>query len=347
MNCSWREYQMNNIKVVCKYCNSPNVVKYGFVEGVQKYLCKDCHRKFSADDHLYRMKTPTHQVVDALNDYYEGKSIGDICRSQLAQYGSQPSTKTVYGWITKYTDAAIKDFKDYHPNVGDVWCADETVLRIDGANIWLYDIIDEKTRFMLASRIALSRTTQDAKSLMKAAAKCAGKEPKVVKTDKNYSYLDGIEQAFGADVEHRQGGPFKLVEEDNTSLIERFHGTLKQRTKVMRGLKSVDSAIQFTDGFLTYYNFLRPHEKLGGRTPAEEAGIGYPLKTWTDVICNASPKVEVLTTPAKTVVISEQQPLVRPITHRHYNPKKTRLRGRKPASEVRTSLAGIRKGKKP
>jgi transposase-like protein len=25
-------------RVVCKYCNSPNVVKDGFVEGTQKYL---------------------------------------------------------------------------------------------------------------------------------------------------------------------------------------------------------------------------------------------------------------------------------------------------------------------
>jgi putative transposase len=338
---------MNDIGIVCKYCNSPNVVKYGLVEGVQKYLCKECHRKFSANDHLYRMKTPTDQVVDALNDYYDGKSIGDICRSHLTQFGNQPSTKTVYGWITKYTDEAVKDFKDYHPQVGDVWTADETVLRIDGANIWLYDIIDEKTRFMLASRIALSRTTQDAKSLMDAAARCAGKEPKAIKTDKNYSYLDGIEQAFGADVEHRQGGPFKVVKEDNTSLIERFHGTLKQRTKVMRGLKSIDSAIQFADGFLAYYNFLRPHEKLEGRTPAEEAGISYPLKTWTDVIRNTEPRVEVLTTPAKTVVISEQEPLVRPTMHRHYKAKKPRLRDRKPASEARTSLIGIRGKKKP
>lgn len=331
--------------IVCKYCNSPNVVKYGFVEGTQKYLCKECKRKFSADDRLYRMKTSTGQIIDALNDYYEGKSIGAICKSHLVQYHNQPSTKTVYGWITKYTDEAVERFRDYHPKVGDVWTADETVLRIDGANIWLYDIIDEKTRFMLASRIATARTTNDAKQLMLAAAKCAGKNPKVVKTDRNNSYLDGIERAFGADVEHRLGGPFKVVKEDNTSLIERFHNTLKSRTKVMRGLKSIDTAIQFADGFLAYYNFIRPHEKLEGRTPAEEAGISNSCKSWADVICNTEPKVEVLTTPEKVVVISEREPLVRPITHRNYNVHRPRLRKRKRPTEARTSLIGLR-GKK-
>lgn len=327
---------------LCKYCNSPNVVKYGFVEGIQKCFCKDCRRKFSADDHLYRMKTPTDQVVDALGDYYEGKSIGAICRSHLAQYGRQPSTKTVYGWITKYTDEAVDRFRDYHPRVGDVWTADETVLRIDGANIWLYDIIDEKTRFMLASRIALSRTTEDARKLMEAAARVAGKTPKVVKTDRNYSYLDGVELAFGADTEHRQGGPFTVVKEDSTSLIERFHGTLKARTKVMRGLKSIETAMQFADGFLTYYNFLRPHEKLDGKTPAEAAGVDYPLKTWADIIRNTEPRVEVLTTPEKVVVISEQEPLVRPITRRQYKAGKPRLRKRKSPADVTTQIVRLR-----
>jgi len=331
--------------VVCKYCGSSNVSEYGKVEGVQKYICKDCHRKFSADDRLYRMKTSTDQIIDALNDYYEGKSIGAICKSHLVQYHNQPSTKTVYSWITKYTDEAIKDFKDYHPKVGDVWTADETVLCIDGANVWLYDIIDEKTRFVLASRIALSRTTEDAKKLMEAAAKCADKNPKVVKTDRNASYLDGIELAYGSDTEHRLGGPFSLVKEDNTSLIERFHNTLKARTKVMRGLKNTESAIQFADGFLAYYNFLRPHEKLEGKTPAEEAGINYLHKSWADVIRNTEPRVEVLTTPAKVVVISEQEPLVRPITHRSYKARRPRLRKRKHSTEVHTSLIGLR-GKK-
>ncbi len=329
--------------VSCKFCNSSNAVKYGFVEGTQKYLCKDCRRKFSANDHLYRMKTPASQVSVALNDYYSGKSIGDICRGILAERGNQPSTKTVYGWITKYTDEAVNRFKDYHPQVGDVWVADETVLRIDGANIWLYDIIDEKTRFMLASRIALSRTTDDARKLMEAAAKCAGKTPRVVKTDRNSSYLDGIELAYGADTEHRLGSPFTLVKEDNTSLIERFHGTLKARTKVMRGLKSIDTAVQFADGFLAYYNYLRPHEKLEGRTPAEVAGVDYPIKTWADVIRNTEPRVEVLTTPEEVIVVSERKPLVRPITHRHYKLRKLRLRKRKSPADVSVQLMRLKR----
>ena len=105
-----------------------------------------------------------------------------------------------------------------------------------------WDVIDAKTRFLLATHITTTRGTKDARTLMEKAAKCAGKAPKIVVTDKLAAYLDGIELAFGADTSHRQGGPFEI--QSNTNLIERFHGTLKARTKVMRALKNRDTLAQ-------------------------------------------------------------------------------------------------------
>jgi hypothetical protein len=116
---------------------------------------------------------------------------------------------------------------------------------------------------------------------MEKASKTAGKIPKVVITDKLHAYLDGIELAFGANTEHRQSKPFSI--KDSTNVIERFHGTLKARTKVMRGLKSIDTAIQFTDGWLVHYNYLRPHETLHDKTPAQKAGVVYPFRDWADI----------------------------------------------------------------
>ena len=114
--------------------------------------------------------------------------------------------------------------------------------------------------------------------------------------------------------------------------------TLKSRTKTMRGLKSLATAQQFADGFLAFYNFLRPHERLDHRTPAEAAGIDYRIRTWEDVTLAAKPQVEVLTVPAKTIIVSQQVPVVRPIKHRSYKAGKKRSRKRKPASQVAITL---------
>ncbi len=51
-----------------------------------------------------------------------------------------------------------------------------------------------------------------------------------------------------------------------------MHGTIREREKVMGGIKEDDTPIIPMNQI--YYNFIRPHMALGGKTPAEAAGIG-------------------------------------------------------------------------
>jgi transposase-like protein len=214
--------------------------------------------------------------------FYDGLSFADIARHLGQTYNNPVNESTVYRWVMSYTEKAIKAFAHFKPMVSDTWVADETVLGIAGKNVWLYDIIDEETRFLLATRMTFSRRTSDAQQLMESAARRAGKAPRIIITDRNNSYLDGIEIVFGAETEHVQSRGFTL--QPNTNLIERFHGTLKDRTKVMRDFKTWESALLLVDGFLVHYNFFRPHMSLSGLTPAEVAIITYPFKTWIDFV---------------------------------------------------------------
>jgi transposase-like protein len=76
--------------VVCKYCQSENVNKYGKYKDTQLYYCKDCNRKFKDDDTTFHMKTPTNQVSSALNMYYEGMPIKGVRRNLKQEYGNMP-----------------------------------------------------------------------------------------------------------------------------------------------------------------------------------------------------------------------------------------------------------------
>lgn len=216
--------------------------------------------------------------------YYTGSSITDIRSHIRRQTGYFPSKSSVFGWIEKYTDRAAQQFAKAKPKVGDKWVADETMIDLDeGVKVWFWDTIDTRSRFLLASRVSLARTMLDAKQLIQDALKRAGKPPKVIVTDKMKSYADGIFTALGGYAEHWQGSPFTAAGE-GTSKVERFHETLKERTKVMKAFRDVDTLIEFSKGFLTYYNFLKPHEALNGKTPAERAKLGYDIKTWADVV---------------------------------------------------------------
>ncbi len=268
--------------MTCKYCGeSSTVVKFGSYKGTPLYYCKACKRKFKAGSDLFHMKVPAEYVSSALDMYYKGMSIDDICEHLKQEHGYHPSKSVVFDWVDKFTNKAVKHFREYKPDVGDEWVADETMLDLDGGRqVWFWDILDSKTRFLLASRASVNRTSEDARLLMESAYKRAGKAPKTIITDKLRSYLDGVELTFGSDTDHIQGSPFG---KDSTSIIERFHGTLKDRTKVMRSFRDMDTLIQFTDGFLVYYNFFKPHDSLGGKTPAEVANVKYDIRNWAEL----------------------------------------------------------------
>ena len=286
-----------NSELICKYCQSTHVIKYGTLKGVQRYFCRDCNHKFVSTDTIPKMQNTTKDIADALNMYYEGMSLNEIRRNFIQQDENYISKISAYNWVQRFTDLAVKEAEQYQPKVGDTWIADETFVRVDKsrANVenpysksrkakWVvfWDIIDADTRFLLASHLTTTRGTKDAQALMEKAAKRAGKLPKVVVTDKLKAYLDGIELAYGADTIHKQGAPFTV--ENNTNLIERFHGTLKDRTKVMRALKNKSTLEKFTDGWLVHYNYFRPHMSLEDKTPAESAGIDFPYHNWKELI---------------------------------------------------------------
>ncbi len=268
--------------IVCKWCGSTDIMKYGIRKGVQNYICKACGRVFIAKDAPYHMQTSTDQIGAALNMFYDGMSLSAIATNLKETYHNPVNASTVYRWLIRYTFIALTTLEPLQPKVSDTWIVDETVIKVGGHNLWFWDIIDEETRFLLASHLSKSRTTLDAATVMRRAWKRADKAPRFIISDQLAAYIDGIELVFGAEARHIQSRG--LTEDINTNIIERFHGTIKSRTKVLRGFKTTDTAEHILDGFLIHYNFFRPHMTLNNKTPAEVAGIKAPLLSWTEVV---------------------------------------------------------------
>ena len=276
-----RGTKMNDTSLSCKYCQLKNVIEYGKYKDTQYYFCKDCKRKFSNPDAILKMHYPTSKIAEVLHMYYEGMSLNKIRRNFIQQHDDHISDVTAWNWVNRFSKLAIMQAGNYKPDVGSVWVAYETMIDIDGKNIWFWDIIDTKTLFLIASHMSYTRTTKDAQQLMKQAYERTDKIPRVIYTDKLRAYLDGIELTFGGDTKHKQGGQFDV--EYNNNLIERFHWTIESRAKVMRGLHTVESARLFMDGWLVHYNFFMPRTSLKGRTPASLAGIKFPFRNWKEV----------------------------------------------------------------
>jgi hypothetical protein len=72
----------------------------------------------------------------------------------------------------------------------------------------------------------------------------------------------------------------------------------------MRGMDKSETHQLILEGFILNYNYLRPHESLKDRTPAEVAKIhDFPYKSWLDVIKCAMPKPP--PKPQRTLTLSE------------------------------------------
>ena len=137
--------------IVCKFCGSVDIMKYGVRNGVQNYICKNCGRKFIDKDAPVGMRTPTEQIGASLNMFYDCVSITDIARHLDKTYNNPVHHSTVHRWIVRYTIKAIQILEPLKPKVSDTWIVDETVVKVGGRNLWFWDVIDEDTRFLLAS----------------------------------------------------------------------------------------------------------------------------------------------------------------------------------------------------
>jgi len=237
------------------------------------------------DSRIHKMKTPSKQIASAMGMYYGGMSLDAIQQQFRQDYDVDMSESNYWNWVKRFTKEAIRQAKSFEPNVGDTWVADETYMKLKGKNVYFWDIIDPKTNYLLASHVSFSRGGREAKVLMKLASQRAGKTPKAIITDKLRSYIVGIEEAFGADTKHIQGGPFKLISSgESTAEIERFHKTLEQRTKVFQKYHNIASIKLLTDGWLINYNFFKQNEGCGNIPPAQAMSKVVPFKDWNDIV---------------------------------------------------------------
>ncbi len=72
------------------------------------------------------------------------------------------------------------------------------------------------------------------------------------------------------------------------SKVERLNGTVRDREVVMRGMDHKESAQTLMEAWRIYHNYIRTHQGLDGKTPAEASGIRIEGENkWMTLIRNA------------------------------------------------------------
>ena len=279
-----REIKEENDKpFCCKFCGSENFIKYGKKNKRQQYFCKDCKRKFVDNLHFEKLKADPKIICLTLDLYFKGVSLRKICDHLKQFYELNVVHTTLLKWIRKYIRIMDEYVRQFRPQLSDIWNVDEMMINIKGEWHYLWNVIDDETRFHLASYVSKRRTTNDAKMALRTAKKRShNKRPMFIITDGLKSYNKAISDEFfpfrnktthirNVGIRGKKNGEDYF---DN-NLVERLQGTIRDRNKTQRGLKDPHSP--FVRGHKLYYNFIKPHESLYNKTPAEAANINLHL----------------------------------------------------------------------
>jgi len=276
-------------KPVCKFCGAPDVIRYGKKHGKQNYFCKRCERKFVNNGEFQRLKFSPKLISLTLDLYFKGVSLRKITDHVKQFYELKVSHVTVYNWIERYIGILNDYVSSLEPEVSDVWHTDEMALNIGGNMEWLWNVMDKETRFQLANIISKTRRLEDARRVFQTAKRMArDRRPKEIVTDGLHQYPKAIKKEFDTvrKTKHIRNVGLQSGAECN-NLIERLNGTIRERTKVLRGLEIEETPI--IDGQRIYYNFIRPHMALEGKTPAQMAGLELGLEgnRWLGLLTQA------------------------------------------------------------
>lgn len=305
--------------VECKFCHSPKVVRNGTKRQVQQWLCRNCGRSFVNNDCLPLGRFKPEDIASAVYMYHTGSSLNDIVGYIKQRTGRTVTDAGVYKWVTEYTQIALNGVKDDRPNVGNTWVADETVVKIAGQKYWCVAVIDQESRFALATRISRSRTARDIQIAFERAKERAGKSPKVVLTDGYVAYPEMVGLVFGEKTSHMPSKPFEGKAGQDTNVVERWNSSLKEKHKVSRTFKSLKTANLNLQGWIFFYNYLRPHMSLEDKTPAEVSGLKSPFSNWRDVVDTKTQKIRVIIKPESVTYRKREKPISKPKTRRVTN----------------------------
>jgi transposase-like protein len=276
-------------KIVCPSCKSGNVVKRGIRKTqygeVQRFGCTDCNHRFIVDKGFCRVKHSPEIITKTLDLYFKGLSQRKISDHFMQFDKTKVTQPTILNWIRKYLRLLSKYSEKYKADVGNIWHSDETTVFIKKEDEkryyeWIWNVMDAKTRYLLACQVTENRNVGDARNAMKQAKKVASVRPDAIVTDGLPAYKEAIKAEFFDREAFIQNPHLRLKDfetKPNNNILERLNGTFRERTKVFRSLDSSISAEDFTAGMQVYYNYIRPHQGINGLTPAQMANIPIDL----------------------------------------------------------------------
>ena len=223
-------------------------------------------------------------ICASIDLFFKGVSLRKVADHIKQFYDIPISNTSVLRWVQKFAEIVSPFVNSLTPpHLSGIFHVDEMVVHIrkepmhKGHYQWLWNIMDDSTRFWISSKISQRREISDARAVFQD-AKSKTNTPKAIIHDGLFSYDEAFQKEYFR-LKNPRVKNIRSISVRNQGLnsrIERLNGTMRDREKVMRGMNKAESAQKLIEAMRIHYNFCREHSSLG-KTPAEQAGIKLEL----------------------------------------------------------------------
>ncbi|MFH1210133.1 MAG: DDE-type integrase/transposase/recombinase [archaeon] len=282
---------------ICIYCKSKNIVKDGIRKnkGIQKqkFLCRDCKKRFVLEPIKY-IKANGKIITLVMNDYFKGHSLRDIKDSLFQFYNMNVTHETIRRWIRRFCKIMNNYTNKLDIKLGDSWHVDEQVVKVNKNKNekWVWNLIDAKTRFLIANNVTKERSINEARIVFKKAKQVTDKQPLTITSDGLLSYVKAIKKEYVSHkiswnrikgVEHISNAGISKTQNNNP--IERYHNEFREFEKIRRNFKSMDTLEEWNDNYRLYHNFIKQNMAINYKTPSNIAtGLILDKNRWLSLL---------------------------------------------------------------
>ncbi len=279
-------------KRCCSHCGSDKYVKDGkrrrkYLGLVQIYLCKKCGRKFS-DIAIPYTHYPIWVLDIILSLFVGGLSIQAIPEevkktAKLKGMNLSISIPTVIKIIINCSNLLLKIEEHYHHTLkSNTWQIDDC-FQPRPHRLWYYitNVMSIDQRYWLASHVSKNRDNQASITALQQAKLRAGYYPIVVQCDGLKSHSAAIKRETpNAHIDQeKKSKDISIVNE-----IERLNREMRRLIPKLKRFDTIEFLQATTEIKRLQYNFLKTHKSLGGKTPAQAAGIKLKIHGWKDLL---------------------------------------------------------------
>ena len=277
----------------CPKCGSVNSKTDGVRKNKnyrnQKYRCLDCGRHFSANAGLGDTVIPPELVPRVMAMASSGMPYAKIAEF-LATCNVRVCVKTVCNIVRRFSKILIWYCGRLRPAVYELWRTDEKRVVVAGGKLYLHGLMDDATRLLLSVQLTPRKAEDDVSLMYSAGADWAGKIPHLLVSDGAPSFHAAWESCYRPNRKNQKytyhAAVIHIDGNMNNNMMESLNRELGRRMWPARFV-SAEAAAAMAERVRLFYNFFHKHSGLGGKTPAEAAGIVVQGNRWMTLLRNA------------------------------------------------------------